>query len=79
MRSKKYCLKMFGSSVEPDLLETMNSVFFRSTLVLERPHLRRVGRIENVQLGEAVDLAEGHLQHFGAEARSPHARAAGHV
>ena len=32
IRSKKYCLKMLGSSVEPDLLETMNSVFFRSTL-----------------------------------------------
>ena len=30
-RSKKYALKMLGSSVEPDLLETMNSVFFRST------------------------------------------------
>ena len=25
-RSKKYCLKIFGSSVEPDLLETMNRV-----------------------------------------------------
>ena len=31
-RSKKYCLRMLGSSVEPDLLETMTSVFFRSTL-----------------------------------------------
>src|SRR5579871_394274 len=29
--SKKYCLKMFGSSVLPDLLETMQSVFFRSS------------------------------------------------
>ena len=32
-RSKKYCLKMLGSSVEPDLLETMNSVFARSILL----------------------------------------------
>src|SRR5438477_5999119 len=30
-RSKKYCLKMFGSSVLPDLLETMHSVFLRSS------------------------------------------------
>ena len=32
-RSKKYCLKMFGSRVLPDLLETMNSVLARSTLL----------------------------------------------
>ena len=31
-RSKKYCLKMFGSSVPPDLLETIKSVLARSTL-----------------------------------------------
>src|SRR5215471_13647682 len=30
-RSKKYCLKMLGSSVLPDLLETMHSVFLRSS------------------------------------------------
>src|SRR5579862_3122671 len=30
-RSKKYCLKIFGSSVVPDLLETINKVFARST------------------------------------------------
>jgi len=28
--SKKYCLKILGSSVDPDLLETMNKVFARS-------------------------------------------------
>ena len=28
--SKKYCLKMFGSSVDPDLLETMKRVLARS-------------------------------------------------
>src|SRR6266404_5740808 len=32
VRSKKYCLKILGSSVEPDLLETMNSVLARSML-----------------------------------------------
>ena len=30
-RSKKYCLKIFGSSVLPDLLDTMHRVFFRSS------------------------------------------------
>ena len=30
VRSKKYCLKMFGSSVLPDLLDTMNKVFAKS-------------------------------------------------
>ncbi len=30
-RSKKYCLKIFGSSVLPDLLDTMQSVFLRSS------------------------------------------------
>src|SRR5205814_3088917 len=30
-RSKKYCLKIFGSSVLPDLLDTTNNVFARST------------------------------------------------
>ncbi len=29
-RSKKYCLKMFGSSVAPDLLDTMNNVLAMS-------------------------------------------------
>ena len=71
-RSKKYCLKMFGSSVEPDLLETMTRVFLRSTLFSNARDLRRVRRIEHVQLGEAVDLSERQLQHFGTEARAPH-------
>src|SRR5260370_12875219 len=30
-RSRKYCLKIFGSSVLPDLLETMQRVLFRSS------------------------------------------------
>src|SRR6516164_6521654 len=32
IRSKKYCLKMLGSSVLPDLLDTMQRVFLRSSL-----------------------------------------------
>ena len=31
--AKKYCLKQFGSSVEPDLLATINSVFAISILL----------------------------------------------
>ena len=50
--SKKYCLKMLGSSVVPDLLDTMNSVLFEIDRALERLDLRRVGRIEDMQRGK---------------------------
>ena len=73
-RSKKYCLKMFGSRVEPDLLETMKIVFFKIDFVLERLHLGRVGGIEHVQFGKSADLPEGHLHHFRTEARAAHAQ-----
>ena len=43
-------------------------------LVLERLHLRRVGRIEHVQFREPGDRPEGLLHHFGTEARSPHSQ-----
>ncbi len=42
-------------------------------LALERLHLRRVGRVEHVQLREAVDHPEGHLQDLRTEARAAHA------
>ena len=73
-RSKKYCLKMLGSSVVPDLLETMNSVFARSTLFSDCLDLRRIGGIEHVQLREACDLAEGHRQHFRTQTGTAHAQ-----
>ena len=41
---------------------------------LERSDLRRIGRIEHVQLREAGDLAERRPHHFGTEARSAHAQ-----
>ena len=72
-RSKKYCLKMLGSSVLPDLLETMNSVRARSIVLSRRPDLRRIGRIEHVQAREARAGAEGLRQHLGAEAGAAHA------
>ena len=71
-RSKKYCFRMFGSSVDPDLLETMKSVRSRSTACSNASHLRRVRRIEHVQLGKAVGPAERLPHHFGTEARSSH-------
>src|SRR6266436_5212802 len=36
--------------------------------------LRRVGGIENVQLGKALDFSKGHAQNFGAEAGTAHAQ-----
>ena len=65
---------MLGSSVEPDLLETMNSVFFRSTLFSKALTCAGIGRVEDVQLGEARDRAEGRLDDFGTEARAAHAQ-----
>src|SRR5205823_5908147 len=40
---------------------------------LGRPDLSGVSRVEDEELGGARDPAEGHLQDFGAEARSSHA------
>ena len=56
---------MFGSSVDPDLLETMTSVSSQIDGVVEGLHLRGVGRIEHMQLGVAVDLAKGRLEDLG--------------
>src|SRR5437868_11715762 len=43
--SKKYALKMFGSKVLPDLLETMKRVFLRSTALSKR--LTCAGSVES--------------------------------
>ena len=64
---------MLGSSVLPDLLETMQIVLLRSIFLLDRLDLRGIGGIQNVQLGEALDLAEGQPQNFRAKARAAHA------
>ncbi len=72
-RSKKYCLKMLGSSVLPDLLETMNSVRFEVDRAFDAADLRRIGRIDDLQAREARLVAEALRQHLGAEARSAHA------
>ena len=72
-RSKKYCLRMFGSSVLPDLLETMKSVLAGSILA----SIARIcaGSVESStsSFGIAILRAERLRQHFRAEARSAHA------
>src|SRR5882762_9441828 len=40
---------------------------------LERPDLRGIGRVEDVELGPADEAAEGHPEDFGAKARAAHA------
>ena len=42
-------------------------------LVLEGFDLRGIGGVEHVQLGKPWNLAEGHAQHFRAQARAAHA------
>src|SRR5262249_18891713 len=45
---------------------------FQIDFVLEGPHLSWIGRIEHVKFREPADRAEGRLDYFRAEARSPH-------
>ena len=73
-RSKKYCLKIFGSSVLPDLLDTMKIVFARSILLSTAR--TSAGSVESrtCTCGKPGDLAERQLQHFDAQARSAHAQ-----
>ncbi len=73
-RSKKYCLKMLGSSVLPDLLETMNKRLRQIDFVLERLDLRRIGGIEHVQSGKPAILPKVISQHFGAQTGTTHAQ-----
>src|SRR5258706_224791 len=63
---------MLGSSVLPDLLETMQTVLLRSTLAY-RFDLRGISGIEHMQLGKSLDLAESQAQYFRAEAGAAHA------
>ena len=73
MRLKKYCLKMLGSRVLPDLLETIKSVFGNVDLMFERLHLGRISGIQHVQSGEVSGPPEGHAQDFRTETRPAHA------
>jgi hypothetical protein len=65
---------MLGSSVLPDLLETMQIVLLRSTLFWMALICAGIGGIEHVQLGEALDLTEGEAQHFRAQTGAAHAQ-----
>ena len=75
-RSKKYCLKTFGSSVLPDLLATMTSVCVEVDPRLQAGHLRGVGGVEHVQVGRAVDVAEGEADDLRAPGSTRPCRAA---
>ena len=66
-RSKKYCLKIFGSSVLPDLLETMKIVFAMSSFAFERFDLSRIGGIKNQELRVTGDVPKGELKNFDAQ------------
>ena len=74
VRSKKYCLKMFGSSVLPDLLETMNSVFAMSIWCSNA--FTCAGSVESstCRVGKLRNPAEGHAQNFRTQAGSAHAQ-----
>ena len=67
---------MFGSSVPPDLLDTITSVVGERDLLLERRDLLRVGAVQHVQGGEAAALAERLGQHLRARGWTRPCRAA---
>ena len=71
---KKNCLRMLGSSVEPDLLATTTSVSARLTSL--RAAMTCSGSVESTMRssGKLGLLAKGHGQHLGAEAGAAHAQ-----
>ena len=64
-------LENFGSSVVPDLLETMNRVFARSILFSNALTCAGIGGIEHVQFGKAGNLAESHRSTSGQRLEPP--------
>ena len=73
-RSKKYCLKMLGSRVVPDLLETMNKVFARLTLFSNA--FTCAGSVESstCSSGKPAILPKVSLQHIRTQAGTTHAQ-----
>ena len=73
MRSKKYCSKMFGSSVVPDLLETMQTVRVRSSSCSRA--LTCAGSVESRMRSSGMALAarEREREQLRTEARATHA------
>ena len=72
--SKKYCFRILGSSVLPDLLDTMNRV--RAGSIWLSIVLICAGSVEfeHQKLGTAVLMSERLREHLRPEARSPHAK-----
>ena len=65
---------MFGSSVEPDLLDTMNSVRFRS--IFFSVSATCAGSVESstCKFWKTRAPAKGQSEHFGTQAGSAHAQ-----
>ena len=74
VRSKKYCLKMLGSRVLPDLLDTMKSVLGMSIRCSNA--FTWAGSVESStwRVGKWLIRAEGHAQNFRTETGSTHAQ-----
>ena len=71
-------MKMFGSSVLPDLEETMKSVLPRSTAPFDRLDLRGIGAVQHVETRPTGLLPECLAQHFRARGSSRPCRAERH-
>ena len=72
-RAKKYASRMLGSSVVPDLLETMNSVRAGSISASTRAICSGSVELSTSSFGMPGLPAERLGQHFGPEARAAHA------
>ncbi len=72
---KNTALKIFGSSVEPDLLDTMNIVRLQVDLLFESPPLC-AGSVESrtMQIRKSRTAAKRQAQYFRAQAGSAHAQ-----
>ena len=71
--SKKYCFRILGSSVLPDLLDTMKSVRAGSILLSMVRICAGSVEFEHQQLRAAVLTSEGLGEHLRPETRSAHA------
>ena len=71
--SKKYCFRIFGSSVLPDLLDTMKSVRAGSILLSMVRIWAGSVEVEHQKLRAAVLTSERLGKHLRPETRSAHA------
>jgi len=74
IRSKKYCLKMLGSSVLPRFAGHDAQRPAQIQLPLQRFDLAGVGGIQHMQFREAGNFPEGQAQPLGTQAGAAHAQ-----